>query len=260
MVPQRERFQSVINERREELHSELASTPTLLTTLIDNEFTIGSRWLSALPYDEYTTITSHEISCGLSRRTLVTGLTPVCRLCSKSNDLGHDEVCRQRQVLRTIRHESVKKTLKYHIGIVPMTEVETEPRLAINGRVTSESRRPDLRIIGRGSYSTTTSDYDVTVHSLFAQTVVSVRGRGNSVEEFIANCLKKEEEVKRRRYSHLVPGSFHPIVMTSNGTLSPDTLKVFKFWKKKLGRITYSSLIMHIGIGLLRYAARNFDY
>ena len=108
---------------------------------------------------------------------------------TRINRLGHDEVCNKRMVLRIIRHESVKKTLTYHLRTVPNTEVEVEAPIRPTGRPARDQLRADLRVTGTASYRQATTDYDVSIISTFAASYTQPRGAHPPTKLFRSICF-----------------------------------------------------------------------
>ena len=59
--------------------------------------------------------------------------------------LGHDEICGQRKLLKTIRHEYIKKAICFSLRLVKDTNIEAEPRLR---GTAGNPLRTDLKITG----------------------------------------------------------------------------------------------------------------
>ena len=187
---------------------------------------------------------------------LVPGHNPVCRDCSLENTLGHDEVCTKRIIHRTARHEGVKKAISYHLRTDPKNEIITEPH--VPGRLD----RTDIRITGPASFQQASSDYDVSVTSLLSQgvpeTISNLPIDSPLEDKVIHQHLHRIAAHKVNRYAHNLNGACHPIILSSAGTLSKSTQEIFKHWKEVLPRSTYDSLLVNIGIGLLRARSRLF--
>ena len=253
---QRKRFFPVLANKQAVLHAQLPTS--MRTAMVDNESPLSAKWPSAIPFDQRSSLSGIEIAVGLSHRSLVPGHLAVCKHCHRrANLLGHDETCTQRYVHRVVRHESIKKTLDYHLRTIPNTQVQMEPPVRVGDRPTRNQLRADLRVTGPASYKQATTDYDLSIVSTFAAAFQQPRG-SVTADEIIESNLAKREAEKIAKYAHLTPNGFHPIVMTSSGTLSRATFRIFKFWKKKMGPPTFSSLLMNISFGLLRMRARNY--
>jgi len=90
-----------------------------LTTLDDPErkymaessSTLGRKWLDTIPYYPSLRLTDFEVSTAIHYRTLSTSPLTTCPWCSKSNSLGHDEVCLARPRQTVARHDSVVRFL-----------------------------------------------------------------------------------------------------------------------------------------------------
>lgn len=256
LTSQRERTKPVIQKQHDELIADLP--PAARIAFMDNHSLVSSQWLHTIPYNRFSQITGSEVAVGLSYRTLVPGHNPVCRDCALPNTLGHDEVCTKRIILRTARHEGVKKAISYHLKTDPRNEITTEPH--VPGRLD----RTDIRIIGPASYQQASSDYDVKVTALLSQglpdsiSTSPIDSPTDDTIRVINGHLDKIAAEKIKRYAHNVNGAFHPIIFSSAGTPSKSTQKVLSHWKEVLPRSTYDSLLINIGIGLLRSRARLF--
>ena len=151
----------------------------------------------------------------------------------------------------------VSKTLAYHLRTVPNTEVKVEAPIRPTGCPARDQLRADLRVTGTASYRQATTDYEVSIVSTFAASYTQPRG-AQPPNEAIQVYQLRREDVKTCKYAHLTPNGFHLIVMTASGTLFTQTSRIFKFWRKKMGPPTYSSLLMNISLGLLRIRAQNY--
>ena len=91
----------------------------LLTTLDDPErklmaessSTLGRKWLDTIAYYHSLRLTDFEVSTAIHYRTLSTSHLTTCPWCSKSNSLGHGEVCLARPRQTVARHDSVARIL-----------------------------------------------------------------------------------------------------------------------------------------------------
>jgi len=257
---QRARCIPMLDEHCDTLFRQLP--PMARANFVDNQAPLASQWLSAIPYNTFHLLSGQEIAVGLTHRTLTTGHNPVCRHCALANTLGHEEVCARRQALRTARHEGIKKTLAYHLRTVAGTEVHVEPLVQgqLQDRLSAE--RTDLRITGPASYQQVTSDYDVSITTINSQVyVVPLQNQIDnkaSTTAAIKKVLDSKAAAKNRKYAGRTPAAFHPIIMSSSGTLSTSTAAIFRFWQEILPGPTYRSLMLSMGISLLRARARVF--
>ena len=123
----------------------------------------------------------------------------------------------------------------------------------------SQGLKPDLKVTGKASFQQICSDYDLTIHSIFSKGVVErLSASGNRLacaRAAIGVALEKKEEKKNRKYLGKTNSAFHPIVISSGGTLSPSTLELFKFWQKTLHKTVYREFMTDLSVGLLRARA-----
>ena len=239
-----------------ELITDLSSDARLL--FADNLSPLSSQWLRAIPYNKYTSLSKEEIAVGLSVRTLVTGHHIVCRYCALPNELGHDEVCMDRHGHRVARHEAIKKILAYHLKLVPNTEVQLEPHLV--GR----NDRTDLRINGQGSYLQASSDYDVAIVSIFSRVAIPPPASDDpkhllqAAKNAIHIRLASKADEKRRHYNGLTPGAFHPVIISSGGSLEKKAQLILEFWQTLMPPQNFSALQLALSISLLRARGRTW--
>jgi len=121
----------------------------LLTTLDDPErklmaessSTLGRKWPDTIPYYHTLRLTDFEVSKAIHYRTISTSPLMTCPWCSKSNSLGHDEVCLARPRQTVARHDSVARILHSTMKTIDPT-AEHEPH-SFEGR-----RRNDIRLRG----------------------------------------------------------------------------------------------------------------
>jgi len=101
------------------------------------------------------------------------------------------------------------------------------------------------------------SEYDVAIISTFAATSASQRARvtGNTHEErahaAILAVLDARATKKVQKYRDIANNIFHPLVISTTGTLSSTTERVFNEWKKILGLSMYTSMLVSLSVSLL---------
>lgn len=229
----------------------------------DNTGYLARQWLSAIPYNQFTTLSSQDIAGGLSYRTLIPGHNTVCRHCASANILGHDDNCSRREHLYIERHEYVKKIIAFALTTIDGTDVQTETKLRDSDRT---SLRTDLKVTGPGSFNAASTEYDVAIISIHAQAharVISNNLASNadlkSAENAIRTALDTKAQQKITKYASVVQVPFHPIILSvGGGSLSQDTHKLFKFWSDKMNFTVYKNMLRDLSISLLRARARPF--
>lgn len=112
-----------------------------------------------------------------------TGHNTVCRHCASANVLGQDDNCSRREHLYIERHEYVKKIIAFALTTVNGTEVRTETKLRDSDRT---SLRTDLKVTGPGSLNAASTEYDVAIISIHAQTHAQI----------ISNTLSSNTDLK----------------------------------------------------------------
>ena len=249
---QRERCHEMHKINRVSLMSSLSSTQ--LIQYVDNHAFLASQWLSAIPYNNFNTLSKQEIAVGLSHRTLCRGHNIVCKYCCKENVLGHDEVCTQRQNLRTYRHDKVKHQIKYHVEQIEGTTVKVEQQVQNQNK---RKDRTDLTISGPGSFRQDTSEFDVSITSVFCQSFPQVPVSETEdlfamVQEKIQFHLSTKEVLKNRHYSSMTKNAFHPFILSSAGTPATNTKEILNHWRELMEPQVYAALSMSISINLLR--------
>ena len=269
---QRARCQSAFVERRESLLAALPSADRAV--VLDNASPIARRWMSAIPFAANLRLTSSEVAAGLSIRTLCPGQDDHCSHCSLPNVVGHDDVCSARPLWRVARHEHVKGLLSRHLGAIPRTRVALEPF------VPGSHQRTDLRVTGPGSFGGPVSEYDVAVVSAatlagrdpidsadVAGLPSSLLPAGVSADAApctarasgsLLNQLTSTENQKRSKYDGRTSSPFHPIVISTGGTLSPSTVALFAYWRGLMPR--YGLFSRLLSLSLLRARARFFAF
>lgn len=81
-------------------------------SVIEASSSLGRKWLSIIPFYQALYLSDFGKYLLLSTsETLHTGFWVSCQYCGDENELGHDEVCVQRQVWMVARRELVKRQL-----------------------------------------------------------------------------------------------------------------------------------------------------
>ena len=269
---QRNRCQAAFLARRESL---LASLPeSNRAAVLDNASPIARRWLSAIPFAANLRLSSSEVAAGLSIRTLCPGQDDHCSHCSLPNVHGHDDVCSARPQWRVARHEHVKALLAQHLGAVPRTRVQLEPF------VPGSHQRTDLRLTGPASFGGPISEYDVSVVSaatLAGRSPVALAQQPALPSSLLPAGLSPDsaphtavasssllhhltitENEKRSKYDGRTSSPFHPVVISTGGTLSPSTVSLFAYWRGLMPR--YGLFSRLLSLALLRARARFFAF
>lgn len=70
--------------------------------------------------------------------------------------------------------------------------------------------------------------------------------------------LLKTAADKRRKYTAMVNGAFHPLIFSVGGAVSLCTQRVLEFWEDEMTLNTYSALLVSLGVGLVRATSRIF--
>ena len=241
---QRERCQGAFVERREIL---LGSLPALSRpAVLDNSAPLARRWMAVIPFSTPLRLTSNEISAGLHIRTLCPGLDNNCTHCAAPNVTGHDDVCPARPRWRVARHEVVKKLLATHLKSIEHTRVTLEVFAP------GTQLRTDVQLAGPGSFGTPVSEYDVTVVSAAAfagRDPVPLAASADVPSAFLPSPFTSDdcprtaaaslsllyhlnftEAEKRAKYDAITASPFHPLVISTGGTLSPSTIPIFAHW------------------------------
>jgi hypothetical protein len=251
----------MFQDQRADLLKKLNAEQTV--AFIEGQSVLASRWMRTIPFTKFQTLTVEDVAAALYAKTLQPGFLPMCKHCHRQNSLGHHEVCEKRTVLRTARHEGVKKALAATIRCIKGTSVRVEPRMDLNKR--ARSLRTDLQITGPGpSYSAAVVELDVTVVSLFSLPAIAARGCSEipsqweseqKVEKGIQIHLAKKAEEKVEKYKGRVQHVFHPFVISAGGYLDLETTKLLDDWRDKLGGYSYNQLLIDMSIGLIRNRA-----
>ena len=126
--------------------------------LAESASKLGRRWLNTIPFYQTLSLSDFEVSTALHYRLLAPSPLSICAWCSKSNSLGHDELCMARHRLTVARHDSVARIIHSALKTVNPT-AELEPH-------TSEGRRRnDIRLRGP---QIGPIDFDIKVYTLLA--------------------------------------------------------------------------------------------
>jgi len=235
----------------------------LLTTLDDPErkymaessSTLGRKWLDTIPYYHSLRLTDFEVSTAIHYRTLSTSPLTTCPWCSKSNSLGHDEVCLARSRQTVARHDFVARILHSTLKTIDPT-AEHEPH-SFEGR-----RRNDIRLQGP---SKGTVDFDVKVYTVLgskATKTTTNRAAGTSLPLHIVRQATKYLEQIERRAIHVRPltnGRFVPLVFSAGGMMSEATRKEPETWGEKLDANTFQRMKTMVSIALLKARTRSFE-
>ncbi len=95
--------------------------------MAESSSTLGRKWLDTILYYHSLRLTDFEVSTAI-HRTLSTSPLTTCPWCSKSNSLGHDEVCLARPRQTVARHDSVARILHSTLKTIdPTAEHEPTP-------------------------------------------------------------------------------------------------------------------------------------
>lgn len=259
---QRDRCAEVLDSQHRELANKLQGNQLL--QFADNHSTLSRQWLYAIPYKTFSKLSNEAVAVGLHYRTLQPGHLLACKHCGARNVLGHDEVCSRKNQLKTYRHEQVKYAIQYHVATIEDTEVELERRVNDGPRT---ELRPDLRIIGQGSYQQHFSEYDVSIITMFASSAASfhrtpqdgaTQSRLKTGQDVLLRMLDYKADLKIAKYRQHTRGAFHPILISLGGTLATETQELFRFWREQLGESRYRSLLQDISVALVRAKARFF--
>jgi len=258
--------------RREEL---LESLPvTLRPVILDNGSPLARRWMAVIPFSAQLRLSTNEVAAGLHIRTLCPGKDDNCAHCAAANVTGHDDVCPARPRWRVARHEVVKRLLETHLKTIEHTRVTLEPFAP------GTQLRTDVQLAGPGSFGSPVSEYDVTVVSAatFAgREPVAWDGDTKIPTSFLPepftpdNCpvtaaasmsllhqLNFTEAEKHAKYDAIVRTPFHPLVISTGGTLSPSTIPIFSHWSGLMPN--YSLFTRVLSLVLLRARARFFAF
>lgn len=132
--------------------------------------------------------------------------------------------------------------------------------------------RTDLIVTGKASYLQDTSEYDLTVRSMYSQGIdyeaapfAGLRLDSEPTEIFksiqskLQKTLDKHAQDKTRKYKEVCRNIFFPLVLSvGGGTFATETVAVFDHWKDVMGKTRYRFLTTDMSIGLLR--AKSFSF
>ena len=243
-LSQHESCQQAFAARRDSLLRRIQ--PSQRLWIEESASKLGRRWLTIIPYTDYSLLDDPQISAGLHLRTLPIASRPVCASCATPLDDGHVDNCRHRSKSRFIyRHELVKHTLGRTLKSLPASRVEYESP------------------IRRSSYA----DYDVSVHSVFGAVDLNrldkIRtGPAESPTDPVLATARRsleakahEERVKQGpQPAHL----FHTFIISPGGLLEESTSELLSIIKSAVGRMSFDFLLRDLSVGLLKVRAGAF--
>jgi hypothetical protein len=258
---QRSYMQSQYDQMQADLYRILSDSDRLLVA--DACSSVGSRWLSTIPYFSTLRLSNAAVASALHYRTLCPGSAAICMDCAQDNLPGHDELCAGRKNWRLARHEVVKKTLVSHLRSVDNTLVHVEPF------VPGTDMRTDFRVSGPAAPSGTSAEFDLTIVAPTSVDAlrVPIRVSAHCSNKFIQGAVKDRlvtylrdvSDAKRRKYGGKTASRFVPLAMTSGGTLSSASLSTFKHWRSLPGA-TFPFLLSHLSVLLVRARAEHFRF
>lgn len=271
-VSQRMRCQSAFVTRREALLAALPESSRPI--VIDNSSPLACQWMSTIPFSVQLRVETSHVAFGLMTRTLCPGQEDNCHHCAAPNIPGHDDVCTIRPRWRVAKHEVAKKLLATHLKGINDTEITLEVF------VPGSELRTDLRLTGPGSFGSPVSEYDLTIVSastLAGREPAPFAPGAKVPSAFLPAPFKPEdcpatsaaslsllhqlnftEAEKRAKYAQVTASPFHPIVISTGGTLSPSTIPIFAHWAGLMP--TYSNFSRLLSLCLLRGRARFFAF
>jgi len=250
---QHERCKQLWEDQRNELLTALDDPERKL--MGESSSTLGRKWLETIPYYHTLRLTDFEVSTAIHYRTSSTSPLTTCPWCTKSNSLGHDEVCLARRGQTMARHESVSRILHSTLKTIHPT-AEHEPH-SFQGR-----RRNDIRL--RGSFKVTV-DFEVKVYTLLGSKATKTTtnpAAGTSLPFHIVQKATKYLEQIERRVIHARPltnGRFIPLVFSAGGMMSEATRKQLETWGEKLEANTFQRMKTMVSIALLKARTRSFE-
>ena len=143
--------------------------------------------------------------------------------------------------------------------------------------VPGSHQRTDLRVTGPGSFGGPISEYDVAVVSAATlagrspppvapvvglpsaiDAAVDSAPRTASASSTLLNQLTITENEKRAKYDGRTSTPFHPVVISTGGTLSPSTVSLFTHWRGLMPR--YGLFARLLSLSLLQARARFFAF
>jgi hypothetical protein len=240
-----------------------ALDPSSRLLVADNCASLGSRWLTTVPYFPSLRLSDAEVSAALHIRTLCPGSSPHCLHCARPNAPGHDELCDGRPNWRLARHERVKKTLVHHLRAVPDTVVLPEPL------VPGTQLRTDFRVTGAASPIGVASELDLTIvapasaQALATVARLTAHAPPTTLQEATATLaahLADVAERKVRKYSGRTATPFVPLVLSAGGTVAGGaSSRAFAHWRKCSPQ-PFPFLASSISLQLVRCRARFFAF
>ena len=223
--------------------------------LAESASKLGRRWLNTIPFYQTLHLSDFEVSTALHYRLLAPSPLSICAWCSKSNSLGHDELCMARPRLTVARHDSVAHIIHSALKTVDPT-AELEPH-TFEGR-----RRNDIRL--RGS-QIGPIDFDIKVYTLLAAhatKTTTVPPQGTSLTSHITqqsvkylDCIDRHVTLNRP----LTSGRFAPLVFSAGGLMAKGTRDQIQGWKNKLKPPVFLRMESFISLALIKARARSFD-
>jgi len=250
---QREGCKELWERQRNDLLSSLDDAERKIMT--ESASTLGRKWLNTIPYYSTLRLTDFEVSTAIHYRTLSTSPLTTCPWCSKSNSLGHDEVCLARPRQTVARHDSVARILHSTLKTIDPT-AEHEPH-SFEGR-----RRNDIRL--RGSFKGSV-DFDIKVYTLLGEKATKTTTKpADGVplpRHIILQASKYLEQVERRAIlaKPLTNGRFIPLVFSAGGMMSKTTGEELETWGEKLEATTFQRMKTLLSIAFLKARARSFE-
>jgi hypothetical protein len=245
------------------LHSLLEPLcPSNRILVADNSASLGSRWLSTIPYFHSLRLSDREVSAALHIRTLCPGDSPHCLHCARPNVPGHDELCDARPNWRLVRHERVKTSLVHHLSKIPDTTVTVEPA------VPGTQLRTDFRVTGAASSVGVASEFDLTIvaptssQALASAARVSAPSSTTPFQDAVTGLSRHLEviaEEKVSKYSGRTLTPFVPLVISAGGTLARKSVDAFAHWRKSSPE-PFPFLASAISLTLVRCRARHFQF
>ena len=223
--------------------------------LAESASKLGRRWLNTIPFYQTLSLSDFEVSTALHYRLLAPSPLSICAWCSKSNSLGHDELCMARPRLTVARHDSVARIIHSALKTVDPT-AELEPH-TFEGR-----RRNDIRLRGPVIGPV---DFDIKVYTLLAadaQKTTTTPPQGTSLTSHITQqSVKYLDRVDRHVTLNrpLTSGRFAPLVFSAGGLMAKGTRDQIQGWKNKLKPPVFLRMESFISLALIKARARSFD-
>ena len=162
-------------------------------------------------------------------------------------------------------HRSLGQLAKY--CTIDGSNVRVEVHLENSSSRPSQRKATDIQITGAASYGGISSEYDISITSLFAATharTLGRRGTGNALlaqaTSSISNVLKTKDAEKHRTYDQYMTVPFYPLSFSSGGAYSPVCEPVFAHWKAQLGQTRWDEMLREISVCLAKYRARTYRF